>query len=293
MFASVAGALHPDGQFCRCGDNMVDQDGSNQVQDGLGDQVMDSLGVDGSHSEEMNSGHEEHENTGEGAHSKESLAVQKRLKAQKRAHEREVRDLHARIGDLESRMTQPNHSAHEQQGNPYQSSQGDGIEEHIHKAVSYALQHKEMEERKAHEAQQAAHVHRQYQDFQKHLDNMHDKYEDFGDVVLGRDTPYTPSMRDYALTLPRSGTGSAGEVLYKLGKNPQELERIAKLHPLDQASEMARLSHALISGGEQKAQTPSRHLGQIKNNPVTNSHAVTDKTPVGTIRQRMKAGTWK
>lgn len=265
---------------------------SHQGQDGLADQVMDSMGVEESQPEAHAEGHEENDNA-EGMHSKETLAVQKRLKSQKRAHEREVRELHARIGDLESRMTQPNHSAPEQTMNPYQAPQGGGIDEHIHKAVSYALQHKEMEERKARDAQNQAHVHRQYQEFQKHLDNVGDKYDDFHDVVFGRDTPYTPSMRDYAVTLPRSGAGSAGEVLYKLGKNPEELSRISKLHPLDQASEMARLSHALISGGENKSSPQARTMGQIKSNPVTNSHRISDKTPVGDIRQRMKSGSWK
>ena len=265
------------------------QDGSNQGQDGLAEQVNDGLGTDESMGQDA---HDESEGHNEGKQSDATLAVQKRLKAQRRAHEREVRELHQRIGDLESRMTQPNNSF-EQPTNPYQSPQSGGIDEHIHKAVSYALQQKEMEERRAQEAQNQAHVSRQYQDFQRHLDNMGDKYDDFHDVVYGRDTPYTSSMRDYALTLPRNGAGSAGEVLYKLGKNPQELERIAKLHPLDQASEMSKLSHALISGGEQKTSQPNRPLGQIKSNPVNSSHVVTDKTPVGTIRQRMKAGNWK
>lgn len=280
------------GKWMPCGVNMEVRDESGQGQDGLAGQVMDSLGVDESGSEGHTDGHDESDQS-EGMHSKETLAVQKRLKSQKRAHEREVRELHARIGDLESRMTQPNYASHEQTTIPYPTPQGGTVEEHIHKAVSYALQHKEMEERKAHEAQSQAHVQRQYQEFQKHLDNVGDKYDDFHDVVFGRDTPYTPSMRDYAVTLPRSGAGSAGEVLYKLGKNPEELHRISKLHPLDQASEMARLSHALISGGEQKSSQPNRPLGQIKSNPVTNSHVVTDKTPVGSIRQRMKAGSWK
>ena len=99
-------------------------------------------------------------------------------------------------------------------------------------------------------------------------------------------------MRDAALMLPKKGPGSAGEVLYKLGKNPEELSRIAKLHPVDQASELVALSHALISGGENK-QSQSRPLGQIKSNPVVNSAGVTDKTPVSDIRDRMKKGTFK
>ncbi len=262
---------------------------SNQGQDGLADSVNDSMGIEESQPEANAQGGDESDE----ANSKETLAVQKRLKSQKRSHEREVRELHARIGDLEARIPQPNYQTPEQPMNPYQAPQGGGIDEHIHKAVSYALQHKEMEERKAHEAQSQAHVQKQYQEFQKHLDNVGDKYDDFHDVVFGRDTPYTPSMRDYAVTLPRSGTGSAGEVLYKLGKNPEELSRISKLHPLDQASEMSRLSHALISGSESKNSSSDRPLGQIKSNPVTNSHVITDKTPVGSIRQRMKSGSWK
>jgi hypothetical protein len=272
---------------------MDDTNGSNQEQGVLSDQIMENVGMNSENPAEAEST-EENDN-GEGKHANETLAVQKRLKSQRRAHEREVRELHQRIGDLESRM-QPS-SNYDQSGNSYTGQppqNGGGVEEHIQKAVSYALQHKEMEERKAHEAQNAAHVHRQYQDFQKHLDNMGDKYDDFHDTVLGRDTPYTPSMRDYALTLPRNGAGSAGEVLYKLGKNPEDLQRIAKLHPLDQASEMAKLSHALISGGEHKnSSEAARPLGQIKNNPVTNSHVVTEKTPIGNIRSRMKNGTWK
>jgi hypothetical protein len=150
-----------------------------------------------------------------------------------------------------------------------------------------------MEERKARDAQEASHLQKSYQNFNKHLDGMNDKYDDFHETVFGEDIPYTSHMRDYAMTLPRSGSGSAGEVLYKLGKNRAELERISKLHPLDQASELAKLSHSLISGGDHKSSQSNRPLGQIKNNPVSNSHAVTEKTPIGSIRERMKSGTWK
>lgn len=267
------------------------QDESVPVQDGLADQAMESVGV--SEGEPDATGQPEETEGSNGSHSKESLAVQKRLKAQRRAHEREVRELHARIGDLESRMGQPM-QPQDQSMNPYDMpQQGGNVDETIQKAVSYALRQREMEERKARDAQEAAHVQKSYQDFGKHLEGMNDKYDDFHDVVFGQDTPYTTHMRDYSLTLPRSGAGSAGEVLYKLGKNKPELERISKLHPLDQASELAKLSHSLISGGDQKMSQPNRPLGQIKNNPVSNSHAVTDKTPIGSIRERMKSGNWK
>jgi len=137
------------------------------------------------------------------------------------------------------------------------------------------------------------HVHRKYQDLSSHLDHMADKYDDFDELVRGHDAPFTTQLRDAALVLPKSGPGSAGEVLYKLGKNKEDLERISKLHPLDQVTEMVKLSHALISGsGNQGGNQTHRPLGNIKNNPVTNSGAVTEKTSVGELRKRMRSG-WK
>jgi hypothetical protein len=278
------GQINAEVEMC----NMDVQEMPSQDQDGLAGDVMENIGATGEeHSQETTP------EQSEGMPSKETLAVQKRLKSQKRAHEREVRDLHARIGDLETRMSQPINASHDQMVNPNNMPSGNDIAGHIQQAVSYALQHRDHEERKAHEAQQKMHVQRHYQDFEKHLDSMGDVHDDFHDVVFGRDVPYTPAMRDYALTLPRSGAGSAGQVLYKLGKNPEELQRIAKLHPLDQASEMAKLSHALISGGDGRSSNARQPLGNIKSNPVTNSHVVNDKTPIGSIRDRMKSGSWK
>lgn len=267
----------------------VGQEEPNQDQEGLAGDVDASLG---SHDDNSDGGQPQKSEAPTDAPSNDSLSVQKRLKHQKRAHEREVRELHARISDMESRMTQPN-MPQNQPVNPYGAHDVNSpVDEQIHKAVSYALQHKEMQERKAHEMQQQAHVQRSQQEMYKHLDSMGDKYDDFHDVVFGDHTPYTPAMRDYALTLPRNGSGSSGEVLYKLGKNPEELSRIAKLHPLDQASEMARLSHALISGGESKNAIAKPHLGNIKNNPVVNTQSITDKTSVGDLRRKMRSG-WK
>lgn len=218
--------------------------------------------------------------------SSDPLYVQKRLKQQKRAHEREMRDMQARIADMQAQMQPPN----QPQNSPYEAGNS-GVDDAIHKAVSFALQHREAEERKANEAKSQQHIAKQYQELNKHLDSTADKYEDFDDVVRG-DAPFTAHMRDAALMLPKKGPGSAGEVLYKLGKDPDALARIAKLHPVDQASELVALSHALISGGEQKGMN-SRPLGQVKANPVVNSSGITDKTPISSIRDRMKQGTFK
>ena len=225
------------------------------------------------------------------------LYVQKRLKQQQRVHARQMQEMRQERQALrEQSSISANPTGGNQPINPYvpPGSAPEGIDENIHKAVSYALGHRDMEARKAKEAESQQHVAKKYQGLSSHLDTMGDKYEDFDDVVRGN-LPFTPHMRDTALLLPKKGSGSAGEVLYKLGKNPDELRRIGQLHPADQAEEMIRLSHALIEGDEKPRAAASNHnaLGSIKSNPVTNSASITDKTSPGDIRRRMKAGTFK
>jgi len=253
------------------------------------DEVMDGLGI----SQDVDAGEEPHEDSGTKSESHDSLSVQKRLKAQRRAHDREMREMQSRMDQMQSVLQQSgNPMQQQQQQSPNQGENQNGMQDAIHQAVTYALQQKDMAERQAQESQAQHHIAKQYGELNRHLDSTADKYDDFDDVVRG-DAPYTAAMRDAALMLPRKGSGSAGEVLYRLGKNPEELSRIAKLHPVDQASELVALSHALISGGEQKNQQAARPLGQIKSNPVVNATNVNDKTPISELRNRMKKGTFK
>lgn len=262
------------------------------AQDGkeAAEEVVESVGEPKEAVDEIDQSHESvgHENTGD------PLYVQKRLKQQKRSHDREMREMQARMAELQAQISSPQNQQ-SFDANPYVQPGGNspgGIDETISKAVSFALQQKEAEERKAKAAEAAESISRHYQGLQKHLDSVADKYEDFDDVVRGDTAPFTATMRDAALMLPKKGPGSAGEVLYKLGKNPEELKRISKLYPHEQAAELVALSHALIQGGEQKGSVP-RPLGQVKANPVVNSAGVTEKTPVSDIRARMKQGTFK
>ena len=114
--------------------------------------------------------------------------------------------------------------------------------------------------------------------------------DDFDDVVRGDDIPFSHHVRDALLLVE-----NPAEVAYKLGKNKAELERISKLHPIDQAREVNKLSFSLMGGKDGKSSSPSKAspLGNIRQNPAHSSHAVTDKTPPSEIRRRMKAGTWK
>lgn len=225
------------------------------------------------------------------------LYVQKRLKKQKRAHDRELREMHARIAELQSQVSpnnpQPDANAYSQGGMSPQGGNQPGMDETIQRAVGFALQQRDLEERKAKEANAQAELAKQYQNMQRHLDQTSDKYDDFDQVVRESHLPFTPTIRDAALLLGSEGAGSAGEVLYKLGKNPEELERISKLLPHQQAAEVIALGKALERGNNGNGSNQSKPLGTIKANPVVNSAGVTEKTTPSAIRALMKAGKFK
>lgn len=264
------------------------QDMSGQEKETLAGDVNDSMGMPQDAGQES-----DQSNDSDGSQSpNDPLYVQKRLKQQKRAHEREIRALHEQMRSMQSQGGQPMQSQSQPSAmDAMNQPQGGDMAAHIQSAVNQVLAHKELEERKVKEMEHRAHIDKQYQDLHKHLDNAADKYDDFDEVVRG-DTPYTAHMRDAALLLPRSGAGSAAETLYKLGKNPEELDRIRNLPPIDQARELHALSHALVRGAENKSTPESRPMGGIKSNPVVN-YAITDKTPPSEIRARMRAGKFK
>lgn len=252
---------------------------SNQENEDIAGEVNESLGLGDQESpvDESSESSESEETEGQlPAYAKARIG-----KLQKR-HARDMRRLQEKVQDLESRHQ---YAVNPQTQQMPESHYGENPEDHIHRAVRMALEHKEAQERQAKDNQSAAHVMKKYQAFQEHLDNASDKYDDFDDVVRREDANFTPHMRDVALLLP-----NAADVLYKLGKNEKELDRIAQLHPLDQAKEMVRLSHALANGSV-KSPSSGHQMSSIKSNPVS-SQNITEKTSVSELRRRMKAG-WK
>ncbi len=231
--------------------------------------------------------------------SDEPYSIKKRLGMQAKKHQREMRHLHDRIEHMQNMIggsdsANPQHSANN--SNPYNSPgqpppPAMSEQEKIQHAVRFALGAKEHEEQKAKEAQHLSHVHKQYQRLNDEFDKASDKYDDFDDVVRGDDAPFSAHVRDALLLVE-----NPADVAYKLGKNKGELERISKLHPLDQAREVNKLSFSLMGGKDGKASSSSNKaapMGSIRQNPANSSGAVTDKTPPSVIRARMKAGTWK
>ncbi len=257
------------------------------------DEDVENGGVGTGDAEEFGASEDSQGMEGENATS----SVQKRIHAQAKKHAREIRQLHERISQMQSQgsdSANPEASMYQEpssysspgQPNPPAMSE----EERIHKAVRFALGAKEHEERQAKDAERQAHVHKQYQRLNDEFDNASEKYEDFDEVVRGDDIPFTPHVRDALLLVE-----NPADVAYKLGKNKSELERISKLHPLDQAREVNKLSFSLMGGQNGKTSSPSKSnpLGSVRANPAHSSTAVTGKTPPSEIRRRMKAGTWK
>lgn len=220
--------------------------------------------------------------------------VKKRLGMQAKKHQREMRGLHNQMAEMRDRLSADNAHHPNQNPSPYPSPGQPNPpamteEERIHHAVRTALGMKDHEERQAKEAEHASHVHKQYQRLNNEFDNASEKYEDFDDVVRGDDMPFSPHVRDALLLVE-----NPADVAYKLGKNRAELERISKLHPLDQAREVNKLSFSLMGGNNGKPSSQkTTPMGSVRVNPSSHTGAITDKTPASAIRARMKAGTFK
>lgn len=256
---------------------------SGQEQENIAGQAMEGLGIPEKVADESVSL--------EGVeHDSPKDVIQERLNRQGAKHRKEMRMMQDRLHQLESQLgSQP---AEHQPTESYtgQPQGGGDVNDQISKAVAAALRAKDDHERQqAHEKmqkEQQDHMAKQYQSLNESFDRAAEKYEDFDDVVRHPEAPFTTTMRDYSLTLD-----NAADVLYKLGKNPEELKRISKLPAIQQAREMNKLSVALTGSGKPPEISP-RPMGQIKGNPVA-SHAVTEKTSVSDLRQRMKTGGWK
>lgn len=224
-------------------------------------------------------------------------AVRKRIHAQAKKHHREMRAMQQQMLQMQAQMggdsavPQYPHDTQNAYPSPGQPN-GPGMseEEKIQHAVRLALSAKEQQEQQAQMADRHAHVQKQYQRLNDEFDRANEKYDDFDEVVRGDDTPFTTHVRDALLLVE-----NPADVAYRLGKNKSELERISKLHPLDQAREVNKLSFTLLGGNNGKSSSvhKSNPLGMVKVNPTNSSSAITDKTPPSVIRARMKAGTWK
>ena len=269
-----------------------DQDALSEQASGDDEDVVDGGTGPGDAEEDSSSNNDQGE-----ANQDEPYSIKKRLGMQAKKHAREMRQMQEHIMRMQAQIggdsANPEQSLYNSSSytSPGQPNPPNMTEEgRIQHAVRIALGAKEQQERQHQMAEHQSHVHKQYQRLNNEFDKASDKYDDFDDVVRESDAPFSDHVRDALLLVE-----NPAEVAYKLGKNRSELERISRLHPLDQAREVNKLSFALRTGNDSKSSNPtnSTPLGTVKANP-TNAHgAVTDKTPASAIRARMKAGTWK
>lgn len=225
------------------------------------------------------------------------LYAKERLGRMQKKHQKEMRRLQSQMTELQGRLAaQPQMQQQQPNYDDFGSEQSPSdMHQYVNHAVQAALRAKEDQERRAVEQQDHDHVQKQYESLAEHLDSASDEFDDFDDVVRGDNVPFTKHMRDAALLLPTSGAGSAAKVLYKLGKNPEELKRVSKLHPLDQARELLRLSHALDmgNGGSKEASEGYKPIGQLKHDPsYSSSGEISERTPMSELKRRARAG-WK
>lgn len=254
---------------------MQDRSENNPENEVAAEQVMDSMGV----SSEVVDDQSAEQKDELPKFAKEKLGMQeKRHKKDMRKMQQQIEELRAHLGSRPEPMNTP------QNVDPYSSQPNGDFDSAVAKAM-------EAVEKKKKDSENAQHVQKQYQSLNDDLDNASDKYEDFDEVVKSPNVPFTSAMRDASLLLP-----NRTDVLYKLGKNPDELTRISKLPAIQQAQEMVKLSIGLMTGGGDEKQAPQgvKTMGNIKSNPVSNSSQVNEKTSVSELRKRMKSGAgWK
>lgn len=118
------------------------------------------------------------------------------------------------------------------------------------KAEQVYLKNQEKQYQQIQEAQESL----RKQDFERKLEKFSTQTPDFEDVIeeVNQTIGFTPDIVYQVSTLPEKN----GEVLYFLGKNPTELQRIKALPPHQQSSEIIRLAMQLSTVKQKVSQAP-------------------------------------
>lgn len=220
--------------------------------------------------------------------------AKERLGRMQKKHAKEMRQMQVQMQQMQETLQQQQAQQEQQYS---QDSLGveqspDDMQRYVDQAVKATMLAKQQEEEKARQMQEQQFLAQKQAEFANHLGAFEDKYEDFDDVVTDPSKPYTEAMKNIAMVMPKDGPGSAAEVLYKLGKNPEELSRISKLHPVQQAEEMIKLAMALKHGEDEKKEAPYQPMGSVKNNPAVSTHGLTENSPLSEFKKRARDG-WR
>lgn len=200
-----------------------------------------------------------------------------------------MRALKEQIAAMQSMLGSNNQTSNDVQAtqmhDPYSGEEvkPGSVQEEVYKALQKAMLANKQQEAKKQEIEKLAVVKQSYDRLQQEMEDASEVYEDFDDVVRDDNAPFTPAMRDTAALLT-----NPVDVLYKLGKNRKELNRIASLHPIQQAQEMIKLSFDLM-GQKKNTSSAPKPITPLKNNPAISSSArITEKSSVSEIRKYLK-----
>lgn len=215
--------------------------------------------------------------------------VKEKLGKEKKRHTKEIRALKEQIAAMQS-MLGSNQTSNDVQAtqmrDPYTGDEikPGSVQEEVYKALQSALLANKQQEAKQKELEKLAVVKQSYNRLQEEMENASEVYEDFDEIVRDDNAPFTPAMRDTAALL-----SNPVDVLYKLGKNRDELNRIASLHPIQQAQEMIKLSFDLM-GQKKNTSSAPKPITPLKNNSAISSTArITEKSSVSEIRKYLKS----
>jgi hypothetical protein len=211
--------------------------------------------------------------------------AKRRIERKNRRRERELEELRAFKAQYDAQLSQMHQQQYPQMQNqaqqaqqlqqPYQQPESvvDPVTgEYLtpgtgrYDAVLFDQQKAMLEKQMAQQRQQQEAQYYQQQldnSFSEAIEDALDRYEDYEDVVTKAQP--TQAMLDVARITP-----NGADLLYYISKNPKEVQRISKLHPLVQQQEMAK--HAIsfatrnkVSKAPPPVQPVSNTAGQSSN----------------------------
>jgi hypothetical protein len=113
-------------------------------------------------------------------------------------------------------------------------------------------------------------------------DNGHDKYDDFdevaestGDLLRSKGLSFSNAMMGALLEAENSH-----DIVYYLGKNPDEATRIANLTPYAQAKEIGKLEDKLNAVPKKQISKAPEPITPVSTGKASNDSALTDDLPI-------------
>lgn len=168
--------------------------------------------------------------------------VKKRLGQQEKKHKRELRAMQDQLAQMQQ------HIMSQAQGSQAQAMGGE----------QSAMQQPNTQQPQMDYGRQLE-MQRLEDEFNRDLERASEKYEDFDEIINDHRLPFTQSVSTVLRVLP-----NAGDVIYALGKNRDELYRIAGLSPHAQAKELTKLSTALTLKEKSAPKVQPKVMGQLK-----------------------------